>query len=360
MKVSKNDKGQWFYDVTFDGCRHRVVTGLTRADTERAMYEKLEHLRKEKHGIFENVEPVQKPVLFEDFAEGFLKLLAEKGKIRPNTMASYENSVRVHLVPALKGKSLQDITPEFVERYQAARNAEDPRPSACSVNRELSCLRAICRKALRWKRITDDPTADMEKDPEPKRERILTNEERERLVELASPNLKPILVVALHTGLRKGEVLGLRWENVRFGERLITILAAEAKSKKLRKVPMDSTVVETLRAIPRRGESVFGVKDVKTSFHTACRRAKIKGLRFHDLRHTFATWFYRATRDVVALQKILGHSKIEMTMRYVHETFEDMQAAVEKFEALYAGKNPVIEVKKSEVELPASHRYINN
>jgi integrase len=107
------------------------------------------------------------------------------------------------------------------------------------------------------------------------------------------------------------------------------------------------------------------VKDVKTSFHTACRRAEIKGLRFHDLRHTFATWYYRATHDVVALQKILGHSKIEMTMRYVHETFEDMQAGVESLEALYANKlqvgtKPVNQVKKSEVEIPASHRYINN
>ncbi len=358
MKVSKNDKGQWFYDLTFDYRRYRVITGLSRADTERAMYEKLEHLKKEKHGIFENPAPAMKPVLFEDFAEDYLKLLAEKGKIRPNTMASYENSIRVHLVPALKGKSLQDITPEFVERYQAARKATKASP--CSVNRELSCLRAICQKALRWKKITDDPTADIEKDDEPKPERILTSGERGRLVECASASLKPILLVALHTGMRKGEVLGLRWENVRFRERFITILAAEAKSKKPREVPMDSVVVEILKAIPRRDAFVFGVKDVKTSFHTACRRAEIKGLRFHDLRHTFATWYYRATHDVVALQKILGHSKTEMTMRYVHETFEDMQAGMEKFEALYAGINPVIRVDKPKAETPATRSSAYN
>lgn len=274
-------------------------------------------------------------------------------------MASYENSIYKHLIPALKGKTLQDITPEFVERYQASRSAET---STCSVNQELSCLRAICRKAFRWKRISDDPTAELAKDPEPKRERILTSEERERLVECASDNLKPILIVALNTGMRKSEVLRLRWENVKFADRFILIRAEEAKSKKSRRVPRSSTVIETLKGIPRRSEYVFGVRDVKTSFHTACRRAKIEGLRLHDLRHTFATWYYRATHDVVALQKILGHSKIEMTMRYVHETFKDMQAGIEKLEAIFKSQGQVgakLESGRNKAEVETSESSLS-
>lgn len=147
--------------------------------------------------------------------------------------------------------------------------------------------------------------------------------------------------------MRKGEILGLPWANVDFAKGFIRVTDVESKSGREWKIPMNALVFETLRGMDRTGEFVFmnagtgkPLADVKSAFQGACSRAKkdpndekdkgITGLRVHDLRHTFATWRIAAGGDLVALSKVLGHSTIQVTMRYAHPTPEVMRMAIEK------------------------------
>jgi integrase len=204
-----------------------------------------------------------------------------------------------------------------------------------TINRELGCLRTLLNKAVDWGKLEVNPMARVRrlKEPPP-RERFLTQEEARRLVDGAGPRLKPIVVVALGTGMRRGEILALKWADLDFVRGLISIMMS--KSGKPRKVPMNGVVAEALSAVPRRGEFVFmngepgqSITTIKSAFGAACAAAKITGFRIHDLRHTFASRALEAGADLVSVSKILGHSSIAMTAKYLHASGEGQRRAAE-------------------------------
>jgi len=143
--------------------------------------------------------------------------------------------------------------------------------------------------------------------------------------------------------MRRNEILSLKWADVDF-----------AKSGKSRKVPMNASVYGTLKTLPRmsaefiffNAETKAHVKDIKTAFKAACRRAEIKGVRLHDLRHTAASKMIEAGADLVTVSKILGHSSIQMTMRYAHPTPENMRLAVSKL-------GDILGSTRQEVDIPS-------
>ena len=145
----------------------------------------------------------------------------------------------------------------------------------------------------------------------------------------SAPHLIPILHTALNTGMRKGEILSLKWDNVDFNNRLFIISASNNKSKKAKKIPINSHLRKILLELRLKNginsEYVFLglsgelIMDVKTAFNNACRRAKIEGFTFHDLRCTAGTRMLESGVNIVAISEILGHSSIEITKkRYLH------------------------------------------
>ena len=158
--------------------------------------------------------------------------------------------------------------------------------------------------------------------------------------------------------MRRNEILSLRSVNVDFEKGYIFI--EDSKSGKSRKIPMNVAAFEALHDLPKKFEYVFfnektksHVKDIKTGFKAACRRAEIKGLRLHDLRHTAASKMIEAGADLVTVSKILGHSSIQMTMRYAHPTLETMRRAVEKLENfLKTGRDKVETVVIKPLAIP--------
>jgi integrase len=233
-----------------------------------------------------------------------------------------------HFLELFGDRMLSEITPKDVDDYKQIRLNE---VAPATVNRELQIVRHLFNLAKRWKKFFgENPVSEAKLlSVNNQKERILTPEEEGKLLGLCNPYLKPILITALHTGMRKSEILTLRWTNVDLDNSVITIEHTNTKTKTTRRIPINSVLRKLLLEQKLKswgGGFMFLSQDVKPykshdslrAFERLCKKAGISGLRFHDLRHTAATRMIEAGASIVAVSKILGHSDIKMTMRYTH------------------------------------------
>jgi len=223
-------------------------------------------------------------------------------------------------------KRLSDISTKDLEDFKLIRLNE---VSPATVNRSLSVLRHLFNLAKRWKKFYgDNPVSIVGMLEELNQvERILSAEEQSRLLDSSIGYLRPIITTALNTGMRRGEILTLKWSDVDLDMNMITINQTNTKSKKQRKIPVSSRMRSLLLELKLQSgiqEYVFtdiqgrAIRTIRSAFQTACRKAGLDGLRFHDLRHTAATRMVESGANIVAISKILGHSDIKTTMRYAH------------------------------------------
>jgi integrase len=223
----------------------------------------------------------------------------------------------------------------FRSEYKVKRLKDVTRST---INREIALLSSVFTTAIAWKHTISNPVRGVARFEEPDPvERPLTSDEEIRLLDAARKHLKPILVLLINTGLRRNELLSLQWKNVHFATSQLLIPKTNCKRKQMRMVPLNSVALETLQALPRNHEYVFYnkktgtyMRDIKTAFHAACERAGIKGLRLHDLRHTFATRLRDKSESLTTIMKLMGHSKYETTLRYAHVLEKSLHEAVEK------------------------------
>jgi len=161
------------------------------------------------------------------------------------------------------------------------------------------------------------------------KERILTPDEERKLLEVSPKHLRDTIQIALNTGMRRGEILGLQWDWIDFDENYIYLPQTHTKTQKSRKIPMNEIVRKIFlerKLLSGGSEFVFPSEESKTghlewlkrSFSTACKNAKIENLRFHDLRHTAATRLVESGIPLHAVAKLLGHSTVRVTERYSH------------------------------------------
>jgi len=185
----------------------------------------------------------------------------------------------------------------------------------------------------------------------------LSDEKQAELIEAADDSLKPILKIALITGMRQGEILKMKWADIDFRLGEIRVPEENAKSKKERFVPIDPVIYEALDSIEKKGEYVFfnpetgtRIVSIRRPFKALLEAAKIKGLRFHDLRHLAGSRLGKV-KDVVTASKILGHGSLDMTLRNVHSTQRDRHAAVENAaENLFRGRQKDVNAQKQSIE----------
>jgi integrase len=252
-------------------------------------------------------------------------------------------------------KRLRSITYGDLVRFHSDRIntlTVHKRPrSITSVNRELEVLRNMLNVACREGWIHKNPFSSgppiIQKAHEKKRERILTFEQEERLIAACTgrrEHLRPVLVMALDTGLRKGEILSLTWSDVDFEGRVINIRAFNTKTERERSAAMtprlEHELLSLYQAQPQNAEGrVFGLIDnVKKSFTSACREAAIEGLRLHDCRHTFATRLIEAGVPQAEVSRLLGHTTTSMTDRYINADITTARRAVDALVALRGRK----------------------
>jgi integrase len=240
-------------------------------------------------------------------------------------------------------RRLCDLTSWDAEKFKTEMS-KSRRPA--TVNRLLGNAKHMLAMAVKWGELTANPFKEVRLLPVPKmRERILDQDEEVKLLEacgrVRAPYLLPIVLLALNTGMRKGEILALQWTQVDLANRLIHVEQGKTEDSD-RRIPMNETVFALMFGLHRNrgGDLIFpsprksGEKfvDLKTAFRNAVRLSKIRHLRFHDLRHTFATRLVRAGVDLITVQQLLGHAKITTTARYVHSLADDKMAAVARLD----------------------------
>ncbi len=278
-------------------------------------------------------------ITLQSFIEEFLAY----GKITfaPKTVEIYDRALH-KLLSFAGNKVLSSVIPRDVDLYRAHRLSE---VSPTSVNIDLRTLRAAFYTAVRWKLIPENPFKKVPFVRIPDRQpAYLTKEDFEGLLPLVSERwLRELIIASVSTGMRRGELLNLRWKDLDFERRLINIQSSDifrTKGGKRRSVPMNDIVSQILWEKAQRslGEYVFTLHGrkidgnwVTCKFRRYIRRAGLNPkLHFHSLRHTFATWLVQGGVSIYEIQKLLGHSNIAVTQIYSHLTSSELHDAVNK------------------------------
>jgi len=250
-----------------------------------------------------------------------------------------------HMIKTWKSKignlPVKEINQQRIERFL---NGHCENLTGATRNRHLTMLKAMFNKGIQWDLLTDNPAVGVGKLREAGgRTRFLDHEEIKRLLNSASEAFRPILLTALHTGMRRGEILNLKWTEVDFKNRIITV--QESKSGKKRMLPMDDTVSEALSLLPTRFQQGYVFPspvnegqpryDFKRQFGNAVKEADIHNFRFHDLRHTFASHLVMSGVDLMTVKELLGHANLTMTMRYAHLAPDHRLRAIKTLDSAY-------------------------
>lgn len=250
-----------------------------------------------------------------------------------------DKSLKHHLVEYFGDLSLAEVTPNLISSYKNSRREEGASPR--TLNYELALMSHAFNLAIKeWEWVSDNPVKKISKEKVNNQvERWLTLEEEEKLLNASPDWLREIISFAVNTGLRQGEILNLQWPQIDFSRRTIIIL--EQKNQGKDTLPLNKTAQGILRekAKGRNGETdiVFcngnGQRiddgNLRRAFYSAVRKAKIRKLRFHDLRHTFATRLVQAGVDLYMVQKLGRWKNISMIMRYAHHYPESLRSGVE-------------------------------
>jgi len=239
------------------------------------------------------------------------------------------------------GNRIDRIRHADAEEYQKQRKdgiliIRKQNVSNATVNREVFLLKHMFKKAVEWGYLKISPLRNVKmlKEP-PGRIRYVKHDEWPRLIQECSPELRNIVIFARHTGWRRGEIFNLQWTDIDWDTGLVTV--KERKNNTNMIIPVMPIVFRLLERLRKTATStyVFPGKNgerrntLKTAFKAACRRAGIKDLRFHDLRHTFGFDCVEKGYNLAFIQMLMGHKSITSTMRYVHVTKEQIRKVIQ-------------------------------
>jgi integrase len=324
---------------------------------------------------------------FADAAAEFLRYVEFDRTLKPSTLRGYRSIIDAYLLPAFGPRRLEDITSREVELWRSKltsvggggrkpkqqdkeKQAKDgqpkpPRPLANnSKNRIVTLLHGVMARACKAYGLPVNPVAGVERHPVRLAGDIdvFSPEEVWALVRAAgSEQDGAIFLTAAFTGLRRGELIALHWRDVDFTGSLMRVRASYAagaltapKSGKVRSVPLAPEVAKALAKLSQRerftgddelvfvGEagSYLDGSALRRRYKSALEKAKLRPLRFHDLRHTFGTRMI-AKADIRRVQEWMGHADIQTTMRYLHYAprAEDAQLVAEAFQVKAAEPN---------------------
>ncbi len=287
------------------------------------------------------------PMTFKEIAEKFLHvqkpLLCKKEYVRQDSI------LELHLKPFFKGE-MAHVSREGVEKYVSERSE---RVSPATVRKEVGVLKHLLRYAADHGYVPSNAATNVRLPKPPAgRLRYLQPDELQGVLERLSPEVRAVAQLAVATGMRRGEILGLRWLDVDLLNRCINL--PQSKNGEGRTVYLNELALDVFRSlwtntdtVPE--EPVFGLdvtpEEVSMAFIRACRSAGVEDFSFHDLRHTYATMLRMQGVQLDLIQKQLGHKDLRMTSRYAHVATQQVRDAVNSLDSILSNLKVTEEVK---------------
>jgi len=320
----------WWITISFKGTRIQESSGTSNKINAQRLHDKI------KAELWKVNAMKEKPI--KDWNDAVLRWCEES---QHKKSLDEDKSKLRWLDQHLNGALLKDITRDRIE--QIARDKEAGGATPATVNRILALMRSILRKAEReWEWIEHAPMIKLRKEDN-KRIRWLTMNEANRLQQELPEHLADAMVFALYTGLRESNITQLEWSEINFSQCHAAIPAHKAKSGKAIAVPLNSEVMAVLRkrngTHPRfvftyQGQPVrwFNTK----AWRKALQRAGITDFRWHDLRHTWASWHVQNGTSLQELQQLGGWANFDMVLRYAHLSSHHLRDAAERISATSA------------------------
>ena len=272
------------------------------------------------------------------------------------------------LVTIFGAYPLRAFNSRLLEQYQTERMEKSNKQvkyqvgnKPGTINRHVAAIKHMFTKACEWEMVEEEALKRVRKvkllEENNSRLRFLSKTECQALIKGCDAHLRPIVICALNTGMRKGEILGLKWDDVDLVHGFI--LLQITKNGERREIPINNTLLVTFKDLftgtderPRRIDIPYVFYDrkndgrynnVQKSFNRAMKRAGIKDFRFHDLRHTFASHLVMAGVDITTVKELLGHKTLTMTLRYAHLAPSHKVKAVDVLDGVINGtsNNPI-------------------
>ena len=329
----------YYIDFYVHAKRFRKAVGKNKKDAQEALKAIEGEIVKGEFNI-----PVQKRIRFKEFAILWLETYS-KVKNKPSSFMANFLRTKNHLIPFFGNQRIESISSLLIDEFIRYKQSQI---SSATINRCLSLLSKIFNDAIRWGYLSTSPMKKVSKLNEPVQGfNYLTKDQVKKLLENASDNSRAILMTAVYTGMRRGEIIALKWKHIDFEKKMIIVeetTEGSTKSKKVRYIPIHPELLLELKKhkLKTRSEYVFPGpdgemrKEFRSALNYALKRAELPRIRVHDLRHTFAANFMMSGGNILSLQKILGHSDLKMTMRYAHLAPDFLQQEIEKLD--YAKK----------------------
>ncbi|OPX97428.1 MAG: Tyrosine recombinase XerC [Syntrophorhabdus sp. PtaB.Bin006] len=329
-------RGQtWWISFSYNG---RQVRQSTETD-DKKLAEKIYH--KVLTDVAEGKWLDKLPGAKETFRDMMGKYMEEHSK--PNKASYGRDALSIkHLLPSFADYYVTDITPKLIQQYKTKRRRENASP--CSINRELALMKHAYTLAINeWEWAQNNPVkqVSLEKEPAP-RDRWLTYEEEKDLLQACPTWVREIVLFALETGCRRGEILSLLWRDCDLSKKVVTIYGKKTGNR--RTIPLSRVSYELLKIKHKVKLTVlsstenylfvdsFGQKIGKDrltwAFKSALKKVGITDFRFHDLRHTFATRLSQAGVDPYTVQTLMGHKSFSTTKRYAHHHTESLRRGI--------------------------------
>lgn len=338
MATLRERSGTYFIDYRVNGRRIRKAVGPSKKIAELALKDLEVKLAKNEIGF--TTKDANLSNLFQEF------LAYSRTNHAPNSQKRYGAIIRnfeafLGNYPYLS--KVSQLTPKTFEDFKAFRKGQEA--ANRTINIELQTLRAMFNLAIQWNYSKENPTKGVSplKEDRHIKPRFLSKEECKTLLDSCGEELYPIFYTFLYTGMRKGELENLEWDDVDFERRKIKIRVKNDWRPKTteREIPINDSLLELLRKHKKetqKGPYVFHKNgqqiepnSLRKKLISVAHRCKLKDLtKLHTLRHTFASQLVMNGVDLPTVKKLMGHSDIETTMIYSHLTDEHVDKAVEK------------------------------
>lgn len=334
----------------------KIKSPLFKRKTDCSLWLAEQKQLRQKHKLHGNFAYNIEKITADDYAKQWL-LTKESQGVSRSTLENYERYLRVHFIPKFTGQDLRRIDKKQIEQLQLELKKNH---NAKGINVIITAIKGLFKEAVREGYLIKSPCEFIKSlKGDSLHDIYWTKSEIDQFLQAnLGHELYDLFLVSINTGMRKGELAGLCWDRVSFQENTITVtrtrdrhgLKERTKTGIKRVIPMNAITKATLLKLFKlqNGSSKYVFTGSESNpiethhlyrdFEKAQSRAKLsRAIRFHDLRHTFASQFMLNGGNIYDLQKILGHSSILMTQRYAHLSQEHLQSAMSRFELGFEG-----------------------